>query len=408
MGLLDFIPDNERYKLARMRQLDYKQGRDEPVMPAEELANEPVDFKPFTVKPPTMPEDDWKTALTVFSPERIKEIYGSFNPESTMPFYENVYQSLFKKPDAPDERKMEAARSMSGVGDALSLIAQSIAAGAGSFIEKRDPQNDATAQTDAVNERLREAYRRERDQYNAGFWGAKMKDTEGAKGDYQRDRAALLALLAKKRDAADRDRKFAGEMVYKYEKMGGDDADRKARLKLQSEANQIKRDNLAWQKEKSKLPEKNTPRGYLDFYDPTTGMTYRVADKKWKSNYTQIFDRVKDELYKIYPLLKSQERMGSLKPSEKEEYVKQFVYDNPKALRFLENIAESVFKDGEPEPVEQLPTVSDEQYRMMYELSQKHRKDEVKALSEIGLYLKSQGFKPDEIRSILMKIQYEK
>lgn len=396
MALTDYLPgsDEERFRLAKMHQLDYKEGRDEP-----------VDLKPIVVKPSTMPLEDWKTALAVFPPERVKQIYGQFNPDDVRPFFQNVYESVFKKPEEPDEKKMAASRNMAGIGDALSLIAQSIAAANDSFIEKRDPMQEATARTDATHERLREAYRKERDGYNAGFWGARLKDFDDAKGDYQRDRAALLGLLAKKQADAERDRRLIGEMNYKYQKMGADDADKKERLKRQDEANRIRWAQLAWQKEKGKLPKRDTPKGYLDFYDPTTAMTYRVADKKWKANFTQIFDRVKGELYKKYPLLQSQERLGSLKPSEKEEYVKQYVYDNPTALKFLENIAETTFKDGEPEPVVELPSVSLEQYDVISGIAKKNRKDETKAIQEIAVYLKEQGFKQDEIVKLLKAMQ---
>lgn len=405
MALTDYLPgsDDERFRLAKMRQLN-KEGTEKPdeIMSAE---GEPVELKPMVVKPPTMPLEDWKTALSVFPPERVKQIYGQFDPEDVRPFFQNVYESVFKKPEEPDEKRMAASRNMAGIGDALSLIAQSIAAANDSFIEKRDPMQEATARTDEVHKRLREAYRKERDRYNAGYWGARLKDFDDAKGDYQRDRAALLGLLAKKQADAERDKRFTGEMLYKYQKMGADDADKKERLKRQDEANRIRWAQLAWQKEKGKLPKRDTPKGYLDFYDPTTAMTYRVADKKWKANFTQIFDRVKGELYKKYPLLQSQERLGSLKPSEKEEYVKQFMYDNPSALKFLENIAETTFKDGEPEPVAELPSVSQEQYDVISGIAKKNRKDETKAIQEIAVYLKGEGFKQEEIVTLLKAMQ---
>lgn len=406
MALTDYLPggDDERFRLAKMRQLDYKEGGEQP-LEVRRAEDEPVEMQPMVVKPPTMPLEDWKTALTVFPPERVKEIYGQFDPEDVRPFFQNVYESVFKKPEEPDEKKMAASRNMAGIGDALSLIAQSIAAANDSFIEKRDPAKSATAQTDANTERLRDLYRKERANYDAGYWGAQMKDYDGAKGDFARDRAALLALLAKRRDDANRDKRFNGEMVYKYEKMGGDDADKKARLKLQAEGNAIKRAQLAWQKEKSKIPGKETPKGFMDFYDSETGMTYRVAEKKWKANYTQIFNRIKGELFKSYPLLQSQDRLGSLKPSDKEEYVKQYMYDNPTSMKFLENIADTKFQDGQPEPVAELPSVSQEQYDVISGIAKKNRKDETKAIQEIAVYLKGEGFKQEEIVTLLKAMQ---
>lgn len=389
------IPEDERDRLVKMRQLEYKEGNNEP----------PKGINTKIIKPETMSDDDWQTALSIFPPERVVELYNTFEPSSSVPFYEKLYQSIYKKPVAPDEKKMQAARSMAGIGDALSLIVQSIAAGKGSFIEKRDSANDAITKTDAVNERLREIYRRERDNYNAGFWGSQLKDTETARGQYQRDRAALLALLAKQKDNSYRNQRFWGEMLYKLNKAEVDETDKKKKLKLQQDTNQIRRDYLTWQREKNKLPRKETPKGYLDFFDPSTAMTYRVAEKKWKANFSQIYNRVKSELFKKYPLLESQEKLGNLKPSEKEEYVKQYMYDNSNALKFLENIAETSFKDGEPEPELKLPVLTDVQYNSIEALAKKYHKDETKVLSEIASYLKSQGFNQKDIKTLLRAMQ---
>ena len=67
MGLLDYI---------------YNEGKGG----NEEQQNEKSvedEKKLLQLKPPSMPEEDFKAALSVFSPERISELYNGFDPQST-------------------------------------------------------------------------------------------------------------------------------------------------------------------------------------------------------------------------------------------------------------------------------------------------------------------------------------
>lgn len=389
MGLLDYI---------------YNEGKGG----NEEQQNEKSvedEKKLLQLKPPSMPEEDFKAALSVFSPERISELYNGFDPQSTKPFYEQLYKVVKTSPVEPDEKRLQASRNLASLGDALSLIIQSIAATQGSFIEKRDPRLSASHQADLNIQRLKDVYKKDKEVYDTGLIGAQMKDIEGNQSLYQHNRAALLNLLAKMREANFRNKRFIGEMNYRYDKLKNDEKEQKLRIRQLAASNQLKREKLDWDKARHQLIQKDTPKGYIDFYNSQTGMTYRVAEKKWKANYTQIFNQIKNDLFKIYPLLKSAEKLGSLKPSEKEEYVKQFMYDNPDAIGFLESIADKKFQDGTPIPKPEIPQLTEIQFRAISALAQKYQKDEIKALSEIANFLKSQGFKQEDVKALLKAIQ---
>lgn len=423
MGLMDYFPkrDDEREKpvviarqgvepviggegldtgLADVAALGYKEGRELPmeVVPAKV---EPVKEREKAVKPEGLPEEDYRAALSVFSPERIHELYAGFDAKSAEPFYEQLYRTIRRQPEELNEKKLQAMRSMAGLGDALGLLAQTVAASQGGLIDVRHADESASARTALNIDRLKASYRKDRDAYDAGLFGARMKDVEGARGAYMKDRAALLAYLAKlkkdKLEDAFRNKRFEGEMVYRYEGL-------KEKARQNEIANRLKREKLDWDRQKGQVTKKETPKGYMDFYDPTSGMTYRVPEKKWKANYTQIFNRIKEDLFRQYPRLKVADKMGSLKPSEKEEYIKQYMYDNPLALNFLDNIAEVKFRDGEPEMKSDVPELPDEELEELKRIVGKEKEEE-KALREIGLYLKGRGYNRSEIERVIRTIK---
>lgn len=222
----------------------------------------------------------------------------------------------------------------------------------------------------------------------------------GGRNAYYRERTALLNYLTSLRKArienTFRDKKFNGEMVYRYEKMKQDEEARKERAEQQAA-----RLALDWHKAETKGNGGSLK--YMDFYNPVTGMSYRVEQNKWKANYTQIYDRIKDELYKDYPRLKNAEKWGELKPEQKEEFVKQYMYQNPDAMKFLDDIAELKYEDGTPSEKQQpaLPPLSASQIEMIQDIVRNNRKDERQALLKTMHYLKEQGFSRDQVYVII-------
>lgn len=355
-------------------------------------------------KPLGMSQEDYDAALTIFSPQRIQELYQSFDPKGIEPFYQQLYKGVRREVEEPDERRINAARNIAGVGDALGLIIQAIGAAKGGLIDRRE--DSATLRTEAGIERLKEAYKRERDAYDAGLLGAIGKDVEGARGDYMKDRAALLAYLAalrKGKTVSDlQNRKFEGEMRYKYDKLRSDEAARSEKLRSDEAG---RSDKLALEKEKLKGKTGGGGLKFIDFYNPISGMSYRVEQNKWKANYTQIYNRIKKELYKSYPMLQRLENFGELKPEQKEEYVKQFMYENPAALKLLDDIAETKYKDGEPEPEIELPELTETQYRAIEEIARSNQRDVTGAKRKIVEFLKGQGFNREQVEILMKEIQ---
>lgn len=359
------------------------------------------------MKPPGMPQEDYDAALAIFSPQRINELYQNFDPNGIEPFYEQLFRQVKREIKEPDEQRISAARNVAGIGDALSLIAQSVAASHGSLIDKRD--DSASLQTDARIEKLKEAYKRDRDAFDAGLLGAMGKDVEGARGGYMKDRAALLAYLAglKKAKAANdwQNRKFEGEMRYKYDKLKSDAAAKRDKLRSDEAGRKAKLD-LDRQKAKARAGGSGSLK-YMDFYNPVSGTSYRVEQNKWKANYTQIYNRIKKELYKSYPMLERLENFGELKPEQKEEYVKQYMYKNPAALKFLDDIADMKYKDGEAEPEVVLPELTGEQYRAIEEIARANRRDERDAKRKIVEFLKGQGFSREQVVVLMQEMEAE-
>lgn len=359
------------------------------------------------VKPSGMSQEDYDAALAIFSPQRIQELYRNFDPAGVDPFYQRLYKGVRREAEEPDQRQINAARNLAGIGDALSLIIQTIGAAKGGLVDRRGAL--ASERTEAGIERLKETYKRERDAYDAGLLGAMGKDVEGARGDYMKDRAALLAYLAalrKGKAATDwQNRKFEGEMLYKYDKLRSDEAARRDKLRSDEAG---KKDKLALEREK--MREKAGGGGnlkYLDFYNPVSGVSYRVEQNKWKANYTQIYNRIKKELYRSYPVLQRLENFGELKPEQKEEYVKQYMYDNPAALKFLDDIADRKYKDGEPEAEVQLPELTEVQYRAIEEIARTNRRDVTGAKRKIVEFLKAQGFDRGQVEILMKELEAE-
>lgn len=418
MGLADYLPKKEEKRdepvvvipqepkavnlnnepeLADIPALAYKAGRDEPM----KVVSVPVAPVKEREKPEGMSEEDYEAALSVFSPERVSELYTGFDPAAVEPFYAQLYKTISRKPEEPDEKRVQSARTLAGIGDALGLIAQTVAASQDGLIDLRNPAESAAVRTGLKIDKLKDVYKRDRDVYDSGLLGNQLKDVEGARGAFMKDRAALLAYLAKlkkdKLDAANRDKRFQGEMVYKYEGL-------RAKERQNEDANRYRYAKLNWDKEKAAVPKKETPKGFMDFYNPATGMTYRVAEKKWKANYSQIYNRIKEDLFKMYPALAFEEKFNKLKPSDREEYVKQYMYDNPTALNFLDNIAESKFKDGEPERQPEAPAVREDELQEMQKIVG-NEKDEEKALRGIATYLLKQGYNRQQIEDIIRSVR---
>lgn len=404
MKLLDFItgrknaPESERENNnppadAEVNPLNPERDKDKPV---------------DVLKPSGMSEEDYRAALTIFPPERVRELYQGFDPKAAEPLYEQLYRKIRQQPVSPDEKQIRAARTLANLGDALGLIVQSVAASQGSYIDPRNPDRSATVQTLQGINRLKEAYQKNRNAYDMGLLSAGQQDLEGARQRYDKDRATLLDFLLKMRDNANRDKRFQGEMEYKYERLKSDEAARRDRKKHYDSADQVARAKLGI--EQQKLSGGVTPPGYLDFFDRNTGITYRVPERKWKANFTQIFNQIKEELYKQYPLLKTEERMGKLKAADKEEYVKQFMYSNPEALGFLDDIAENKFQDGKPskqtEPAIQLKPEEMEAMKGIVDEYTQKQVSERETLVALSRYLKAQGYTRDEIERIIRMITH--
>lgn len=167
-------------ELMPMPILAYKNDRDQPlktitapIVPVKERE------KPEWKKPPGMFQEDWEAAINVFSPQRVNELYRGFDPQATEPFYQQLYRSVHREIKEPDEKKINSARNIASLGDALSLIAQAVGASQGSFIDIR--KDSASQRTDAGIERLKAAYKQDRDNYDAGMLDAIGRDVEGGK-----------------------------------------------------------------------------------------------------------------------------------------------------------------------------------------------------------------------------------
>lgn len=81
------------------------------------------------------------------------------------------------------------------------------------------------------------------------------------------------------------------------------------------------------------------------------------------------------------------------------------MYENPAALKFLDHIVDSKYKDGEPEV--QLLEWTEAQYRAIEEIARTNKRDVGGKKRKIVEFLKGQGFKWEQVEVLMQEMEIE-
>lgn len=361
-----------------------------------------------------MTDDEYKDQLNHATPDQIERVYSTFDPKSAEPFYQNVYKATQRMPTEPDEKRVRAANTIAGVTDALSMLAQGVTGAKDGLI----PVVGSTAVGSNARDvkRLRDIYKAERDRYDAGLFSSTMRDIELARQGHSADKANLLNVLNNSRrlkNAKDIVEAKNEQEKWKY----GVERDR-----WQTEQEEKIRHN----KEMESVAKRNadasvirasrtgvryrsttsdgTRKDRLEFFDPSTGSTYKVNEKKFNANAPQLFNILKEDIIASDPKLAKEYRRtkGKISLQEQNDAVKKYMLHNPEAVKFLERISDEVTDDAS---LIELPELSDDTINAIDSIAGQHSNNDDEALRQIAVYLRQQGYNQADIKNILKSIQ---
>jgi|GEM_PF-4167352 len=136
-----------------------------------------------------------------FSPDAIRSAYAPYDPDSNKSVLENIYKLSAKQPSAPDEKKVQNAQTIAGIGDALGMLGQMWAAGKGAHVRERDYGQTASGQLSDRVDQLRNLYTQRSAEYDQGLYDARMRDFVRGLNDYDTNRKGIQTSLQSKAKA---------------------------------------------------------------------------------------------------------------------------------------------------------------------------------------------------------------
>ena len=128
--------------------------------------------QPVYARPENVSEDDYSFLLSRMPAEHINAAYD-YKPGTS---FLDIYKNTAKKPQELDEKKLNRAKMVAGIGDGISMLAQMYAAGKGAHVPKIDPSSSSTSYVGKRVEDLKKLYRRDFDDYSRGYQNAAFKD----------------------------------------------------------------------------------------------------------------------------------------------------------------------------------------------------------------------------------------
>ena len=173
-----------------------------------------------------------------FTIDRLKKL-ANFDPTKGDNFLSHIYESSIPKPVAPDEKALKNKRTIAGVADGLSMLAQMYSAGKGAHMRERDFNQSAIAGRATQEKNLRDLYLQQSNRYNDGLLNARTKDFLLALEEYKEGKKGVREVL--KTLAADKKYKEAQDWRESEAKRAQGNIDREfiAQEEHRKEANKI-------------------------------------------------------------------------------------------------------------------------------------------------------------------------
>lgn len=356
-----------------------------------------------------MSDDEYNEVSKYIPAERINQIYNGFDPKSSEPIYQTIYKSTHKTPEVPDERKEKAARTIAGVTDALKLLVQGVSGAKGAYIPK-DEMPGALETTSDKLKKFRDLYKTDRERYESGLYQSTLADLENARKGYNTDRATLLGVLNSLRSQKTQRDINEARLRYQAEKdkanMDFKEREAKANADYRRERLGIDRQNAVANMVRAQNAGSSSgsaKKGVVEFFDANTGNTYTVSEKKFKYNAPQMFEILKEDILASDEKLRKQynRSKGKITLQEQEDAVKKYMYNNPKAMKFLESISDNVDQDKSL----LMPALSEQQITTIDNFISRSEGDEESAIRDIVNYLSSEGLDEDSIVSVIEKMK---
>ena len=170
--------------------------------------NNPTDATPAVaeaVKNPNKPaewsDDVYNDVRGELGDEGIKKYWidkYAYNPDADGHFLQSFLDSVHK-PVPVDEKSVNRARIIAGIGDSLGLLAQMFGASRGAHIRERDASGSALSGVREEERRLRELYEKQMSTYEQGLYEAKRMDLMQGLQDLQYNRQRIYDIIANKK-----------------------------------------------------------------------------------------------------------------------------------------------------------------------------------------------------------------
>lgn len=172
----------------------------------------------YSKKPASWTDDEYKAVRQIYSDDQIQQIYNQPDPQALM---DGIFSSIYKKntraPVVPDEKAMKRQRTIAGVGDILSLVAQAAAGSAGAINRPRGFEQSAMGRLAPKQQEVYDKYLKRTDDYSRGLINAQMQDYLKGVQDWKQTQANIAKTLDDYRDYQVDVAKQQQDAVYKRE-----------------------------------------------------------------------------------------------------------------------------------------------------------------------------------------------
>lgn len=131
-----------------------------------------------------------------YTDEQIAQAFSNPDPDQLMTgIFSAIYKNSVPKPQAPDEKTMKRQRNIAGIGDILSLLAQSAGSAMGARTRERGWEESASARLTAKQKEIYDKYLNDSDKYNRELVNAQIQDYLQGKQDWMQTRSNIQEAL---------------------------------------------------------------------------------------------------------------------------------------------------------------------------------------------------------------------
>lgn len=128
-----------------------------------------------------------------YTDKQLLNLYGDYNPDDATPFFQDLYKKSQVKKRQYTDKQLKSRRNLASLADSLNLITQSIAASGGAHVQAQ--QGTATSREQDKQDRLRQLYDQQAQQYAQGLYNATLADVQAGRTQQASKKMDLLNKL---------------------------------------------------------------------------------------------------------------------------------------------------------------------------------------------------------------------